>query len=174
MGDPTRQPEIIGRLLLQSGPLSGHRSTWYFCCLAGHTVHWSQVRCDPGKWKETQGAVGTADMFTLSRQQQLGVFIDFWYTKTDKSGPWPSGRTGAVLPRSAISLFTKQKLWGCERVGQEEPDWRRVVGYFLHTCVITTHHYHLQRLPVDAILHWTLFIHDLTLNFTEILQGQAG
>ena len=51
-------------------------------------------RCDRGSWKKTQGAVGTADMFILSGQQQPGVSKDFLNTKVDKSGPWPSGHTG--------------------------------------------------------------------------------
>lgn len=60
--------------------------------------------------KETQRAVGTADMFTLSRQQQLGVFKDSDILDR-QSGPlakWAHRHT--VLPRSTISLFTKQKL----------------------------------------------------------------
>ena len=60
-------------------------------------------------------------MFILSGQEQWqqGVFKDCWYTKTDQSGPWPSGHTGSGLPWSAISLFTEHKVWGHESMGQE-------------------------------------------------------
>ena len=58
-------------------------------------------------------------MFILSGQQQPGIFKNYWYTKTDKSGPWPSGHAGTALPRSAISMFIEHKVWGCERAGQE-------------------------------------------------------
>lgn len=85
--------------------------------------HWSlnpgRIRRDRGSWKKPQGAVGAADTFILSGQQQPGVSKDHLNTKVDKSGPWPSGRVDTVLPRSAVSLFTKHKAWGRERVGQE-------------------------------------------------------
>ena len=77
---------------------------------------------DQGRWKKTRGAMGIADTFVVSRQRRR-VFKDYWYTKTDKSGPWPSGCARPVLPRSAVSLFTahKQAVWGCETVGPEGP-----------------------------------------------------
>ena len=85
--------------------------------------HWSLnpgwIRRDRGSRKKTQGAVGAADTFILSGQKQPGVSKDHLNTKVDKSGPWPSGHTGTVLPRSAVSLFTKHKARGRERVGQE-------------------------------------------------------
>ena len=94
-------------------------------CLAAHTVHWTQGRKGvTGKQEEDSGAVGTAEMCILSgqqqqQQQQQGVFKNYWYTKTDKSGLWPSRHTGPVLPGSAVPLFIEHKVWGSEREGQE-------------------------------------------------------
>ena len=90
--------------------------------------------------------MGTADIFILSgqEQQQQGVFKDYWYTKTDQSGPWPSGHAGAGLPRLAILLFTEHKVWGQERVGQES----------LTDSVLSVHfltNYNLVKIPETSI-----------------------
>ena len=112
-----------------------------------------------GSWKKNQGAGGIADMFILSQQQQQQVFKDYWYTKTDKSGPWPSRCKGPMLQRSAILLFTEHKVWGCERVGQES-----LTGSMLSVSFSTS-----GLSKVMTLAPWCLlshFLHLLALSFS--------
>ena len=100
-------------------PLPGGYPAGWASCLAAQIVPWSQGRS--GMTREDRKDLRSCGDCThaYSLWAAAASLKDYWYTKTDTSGPWPSGHAGPVLPRSATSLFTEHEVRGHARVGQE-------------------------------------------------------